>query len=66
MQNNTWPFSHCLSLLSQHNQALADQWLLVLWDGVADQYNPDALTADNLRLIERDVMQQQLQAQILS
>jgi hypothetical protein len=55
----TWPFSHCLALLNQHNEMLHDYWLSILWDDEADRYDVRALTIENLRLIERDVMEQQ-------
>jgi hypothetical protein len=57
---NTWPFSHALALLLQHNEMLHDYWLAELWDCETEDYRPDALTPGNLELIERDVMEQQM------
>jgi hypothetical protein len=55
----TWPFSHCMALLDQHNSMLYDYWLSVLWDDDANRYDAQALTIENLRLLEQDVMEQQ-------
>ena len=55
----TWPFTHCLSLLYHQNCMLYDYWLSILWDDESDAYRVDALTVENLRILEADVMQQQ-------